>query len=161
MITDAFFLQETAKWERLFYRVCRSMLQDEADCCDAVQEALLKAWKCKERIDKERFRAYFIRILINECHNIGRQKKRMTPVEWMPEQPAEPTEHVEIMDALMGLKEKDRLILVMHYMEGFRLQEIARAMQMPLGTVKYRISNARKAFQAQWFAEEKKGGAQE
>ena len=144
------------------YKTALTYLGSEALAMDAVDEAVYKAlcgkWKLRH---PEFFDTWITRILINECHNIGRQKKRMTPVERMPEQPAEPTEHVEIMDALMGLKEKDRLILVMHYMEGFRLQEIARAMQMPLGTVKYRISKARKAFQAQWFAEEKKGGAQE
>ncbi len=159
-MTEDFFVLEVQKWERLLYRISWSMLGSEADCCDAVQEALLKAWQCRSRIQEERFRAYLTRILINECHNIGRRKKKITPFNHLPDRPVPPDESLDIRDALMHLTEKERLMLVMYHMEGFSLQEIAKAMQMPLGTVKWRITKARKAFQAEWLAENGKGGAQ-
>ena len=46
---------------------------------EGVQQALLKGWEKKESAREGMFRWYLTRILINECHNIGRQKKRMTP----------------------------------------------------------------------------------
>lgn len=78
----------------------------------------------------------------------------------VPEQVVEAEHELEIRDALMKLSELHRLVLVMHYLEGFSLAEIAQALRIPLGTVKYRIVRARNAFKKEWMMELKKGGAQ-
>lgn len=159
MVRDEVFLREVEACERTLYRISRTILRNEVDCCDAVQEALLKAWQYRNRIDESRFRAYLTRILINECHNIGRKRARIVVVESVPEQPIEEDCRLEIREALMRMKEAHRLVLVMHYLEGFSLQEIAQTLRVPLGTVKYRISCARKALRAEWTTDFEKGGA--
>ncbi len=159
MIRDDVFLSEVQACERTLYRICRTLLHNEADCCDAVQEALLKAWQHRDRIDPPRFRAYLTRILINECHNIGRRRARVVVVERIPEQAAEDSCRLEIREALAKLDEAHRLVLVMHDLEGYSLQEIAQALRLPLGTVKYRISRARRAFRKAWTTDMKEGGA--
>ena len=64
---QADFIRRARACERRLYRVARTMLPREADCEDAVQEALLRAW---DRLDTLRNEAYFetwlIRILINQ-----------------------------------------------------------------------------------------------
>ena len=160
MIRDEVFMREVEACERTLYRICRTMLRNEADCCDAVQEALMKAWQHRNRIDETKFRAYLTRILINECHNIGRKRARVVVMESVPEQVVEAEYGLEIRDALMKLSELHRLVLVMHYLEGFSLAEIAQVLRIPLGTVKYRIVRARNAFKKEWMMELKKGGAQ-
>ena len=147
---DERFVQEVHELEGTLYRIARTFLRSDADCCDAVQEALTKAWKHRECIKPERFRAYLTRILVNECHNIGRQRARVTVVEEIPERTEEKGDGLEVQDALMRLKREDRLILVMVYMEEFRLKEAASVLHMPLGTVKYRLFRARKAFKHEW-----------
>jgi len=159
MIRDEVFLSEVQACERTLYRICRTLLRSEADCCDAVQEALLKAWQHRDRIDESRFRAYLTRILINECHNIGRRRARVVPMEVMPERAAEDSCRLEVREALMKLSEAHRLVLVMHDLEGYSLPEIAQALRLPLGTVKYRISRAKRAFREAWTTDMEEGGA--
>lgn len=81
----AVFTQEVASCERSLYRISRTLLKSPADCADAVQEALLKAWQHRDRVDEAHFRAYLTRIVINECRSIGRRRARVTPVEAVPE----------------------------------------------------------------------------
>lgn len=159
MISDEVFMREVEVCERMLYRISRTLLHSEADCCDAVQEALMKAWQHRNRIDESRFRAYLTRILINECHNIGRKSDRVIVVENVPEQSAPQEIGQDIREALMQLDEPQRLLLVMHHLEGFTLQEIALALHIPLGTVKHHIIRARKAFRKVWTQDMDQGGA--
>lgn len=159
MISDEVFMREVEVCKRMLYRISRTLLHSEADCCDAVQEALMKAWQHRNRIDESRFRAYLTRILINECHNIGRKSARVIVVENVPEQSAPQEIGQDIREALMQLDEPQRLLLVMHHLEGFTLQEIALALHIPLGTVKHHIIRARKAFRKVWTQDMDQGGA--
>lgn len=159
MICDEVFMREVEACERTLYRISRTLLRSEADCCDAVQEALMKAWQHRNRIDENRFRAYLTRILINECHNIGRKHDRVIVMESVPEQPAPQEIRQDIREALMQVDEAHRLLLVMYHIEGFTLQEIAHALHIPLGTVKHRIIRARKALRRIWTQDMNQGGA--
>ena len=146
MIGEEEFTREVCACERTLYRVSRALLGSDADCADAVQEALLKAWKHRGRTEVTYFRAWLTRIVINECRTIGRRRARTPIVREAPELPAQETGvSLETRDALGRLAAAHRLVLVLHYLEGFSLPEIARMTRVPLGTVKYRIVQARKA----------------
>ena len=119
----------------------------------------MKAWQHRNRIDETRFRSYLTRILINECHNIGRKRARVIVMENVPEKTAQQEIGQDIREVLMQLDEPQRLLLVMHHLEGFTLQEIAHALHIPLGTVKHRIIRARKAFCKVWTQDMDQGGA--
>ena len=58
------------------YRLAQSMLRQTADAQDAAQQAAVSAWLSLERIRPGGERAYFTRIVINECRNIQRQRMR-------------------------------------------------------------------------------------
>ena len=47
-----------------------------------------------------------------------------------------------------------RLPLVLHYLEGFRVEEVAKLLGIPSGTVKWRLSRARAALRAEWMEDE-------
>lgn len=150
MIDESVFTQEVASCERSLYRVSRTLLQSPADCADAVQEALLKTWQHRDRVDEAHFRAYLTRIVINECRSIGRRRARVTPVEAVPECAATQSETTELRDALARMDEALRLVLIMHELEGYTLSEIAQALRVPLGTIKWRMARAKRALRAQW-----------
>lgn len=150
MIDEETFVREVTSCERSLYRISRTLLQSPADCANAVQEALLKAWQHRNRVDEVHFRAYLTRILMNECHNIGRRRSRVSVVENVPEQASPQAETAELRDALERLDEGLRIVLVMHELEGYTLQEIAQVLRVPLGTVKWRMSKARRALRTQW-----------
>ena len=74
-----------AEFEQLYitlypglYRLAQSILRQEADAQDAVQQAAVKAWAALDRLPPGRERAYFARIVINECRNIQRRRMRET-----------------------------------------------------------------------------------
>ena len=148
------FVSEVRAMERTLYRVARGYLRTWDECADAVQEALCKAWDKRKRVDESYFQPWLTRIVINECHNIGRRKKRLIPVAEPEREPAPEPALPELADALEALPEKLRLPLTLHYLEGFSVEEIARILRIPAGTVKSRLHQARSQLRVQWLETE-------
>lgn len=141
--------------EQTLYRISRSMLRCDADCKDAVQEAVLKAWSRRHTLrDVSLFPTWLTRILINECRNLLRKQARMIPMEEIEAgvDPAIP--NPDLQRALTGLDESLRLPLVLHYVSGFSVSEISQMLRIPSGTVKWRLSRARKALAKELNEEE-------
>ena len=149
------FVSEVRAMERTLYRVARGYLRTWDECADAVQEALCKAWDKRKRVDESYFRPWLTRIVINECHNIGRRKKRLIPVAEPEREPVPEPVLPELADALEALPEKLRLPLTLHYLEGFSVEEVSRILRIPAGTVKSRLHQARSQFRVQWMEAEK------
>lgn len=144
MLDASEFTREVIACERMLYRVARSMVHNDADCLDVVQEAILRAWNKRHTVRSSYFRAWLCRIVINECHTLHRRTKRVQPVAQVPEGGIEP-EDIALRDALERLPEKLRMPLLLHYLEGFSLAEIGNMLGLPLGTVKYHLHQGRKA----------------
>lgn len=142
-MTRAEFIRRARACERRLYRVARTMLPGEADCEDAVQEALLRAWA---RLDTLREEAYFetwlIRILINQCRTFYRRRPR--PEAELPEDiPCPETFDSPLLEAMKRLPRKLELTIELHYIEGYGVRECAKLTGVPEGTVKWRLSRAR------------------
>lgn len=153
MVEAETFVQEVRAMERTLYRVARSYLPPWEECADAVQEALTKAWAKRHTVAEERFRPWLVRIVINECHNLGRRRKRML-LTAQAEPPAMTIPPPALGDELCALPEKLRLPLLLHYLEGFPLEEVARMLLLPVGTVKSRLHQGRRALRLQLEKEE-------
>lgn len=128
------------------YRVAYGLLPSPADREDAVQSAIEKAWRKAERLrDPDKLRPWLIRILVNECHNIGRGYVREVPSDALPDIAGPDTsDQSALREAILTLPELQRVPIVLHYMEGFSIQEIAAALRCPRGTVLSRMDRARK-----------------
>ena len=139
------FTRAVLEYENTLYRVAKSMLGSEADCADAAQNALLRAWERLHTLrDPAYFKTWLTRILINECRAILRQRARYYPLEAeIAEDEAAPENSSELYEAVMGLEQKYRLPVVLYYIEGFRTAEIAAMLRLPEGTVKTRLRRAR------------------
>ena len=140
---QADFIRRARACERRLYRVARTMLPREADCEDAVQEALLRAW---DRLHTLREEAYFetwlIRILINQCKTFYRRRPP-EPTELTEDIPQPQPGETPLLDALMTLPQKPRVALELHYIEGYSVKEAARLLNVPEGTLKWRLSRGR------------------
>ena len=139
------FTRRVLAVEGRLYRISRGMLRDAQDQMDAVQEAVLKAWRNLDRLRREEFfETWLTRILINECHNIQNARKRIVPLERVPERAAPAADaNVALYEALMALDEVLRLPLLLNCVEGYRVREIARILHIPEGTVKSRMARAK------------------
>ena len=140
------FLACAMEQERTLYRVAKTLLRSDADCADAVQEALLKGLRGAPLLRSEQYaQTWLTRILINTCKDMLRRSARTGTVELSEFYPApDRTEQRELYDALHALPEELRLPLVLHYLEGFPLREISRMLRVPVGTLKRRMWQGRK-----------------
>ena len=139
-----FFVEEIEARSAMMYRVAFTLLRNSDDCRDALQEAALKAWEKRESLrDEKFFKTWVTRILINECHNIQRKRRRIISLEDAPEQSSPPPDPTLAL-ALQALPEKLRLPLVLHFAEGMAEAEIAKALHLPDSTVRGRIHRAKK-----------------
>jgi DNA-directed RNA polymerase specialized sigma24 family protein len=133
--------------ERTLYRVSRTVLPNDQDCADAVQEALSLAWRHIGFLREPRyFRTWLIRILLNECYRLLRRKKRPEAgaggVGWfVADAPCD--EAIDLRNALDALPEDQRAAIILYHVEDLTVEEIARVMKVPSGTVKSRLARAR------------------
>ncbi len=137
-------MQEIERHSQMMYRVALTILKNDEDVKDALQEAALKAWAKRHTLrDEARFATWMTRILINECYTIRRRSSRLIPMEELPPQPWQDAD-VTVRILLEQLPEKLRLPLMLRCVEGMDEAEIAQALHLSGPTVRGRIHRARK-----------------
>ena len=73
-----FFIAEIETCSDMMYRVAWSILRNEADVQDALQDAVLKAWEKRDKLREEKyFRTWMTRILINVCYDTQRMHRKI------------------------------------------------------------------------------------
>jgi RNA polymerase sigma-70 factor (ECF subfamily) len=139
------FARRVIEAEPTLYHISKSILKNEFDCADAVQEAILKAFSNLAKLREEQFfKTWLCRILIRECYKIAKSRSYTVPFEeeYMN---GSNYQHKDIglYKAIMQLNKKQRLTVTLHYVEGFSVVETAKILKIPEGTVKSRLSKAR------------------
>lgn len=125
------------------YRIAWTLLRNDEDCRDAMQEAALRAWEKRHTLREEKyFATWLTRILINEAYAIQRRRKRLVPLEDAVNLSAQPKD-TTLSFALQSLPEKLRLPLVMHALEGMSYEEIGKVLRLPHSTIAGRIHRAK------------------
>ena len=145
MDKDAFAARVTAMQQSL-YRVAAGYLRGEADRLDAVCEAVARAWEKRGTLRDERlFATWLTRILIRECVNIQRRQRRTVPVDTLPEQAQEDESDAvrSLREAMETIPQRQRTMVVLHYMEDYDVREVARIMGTTRGAVCAGLSRAR------------------
>lgn len=148
-----FFVRQIDAHGGMLYRVAWSILRNDDDCKDALQETALKAWQKRSALKDERyFRTWIVRILINTCYDTQRKRRRTVSIEEIQE-PACPPPDPSLALALEALPEKLRLPLTLCYSEGMSYAEIAQALHLPQATVRGRIHRAKEQLRKELDAE--------
>lgn len=151
-LEDRFFAFYKPEQGRL-YRTAWAILGNEADAADALQEATIRAYRAFGQLKggEAAFPAWMRRILVNTCTQVLRKRMRVVPVE-RPEDlsPDQATTDVvlplegDVWDAVRSLDERYRAVVVLRFLNDMQLDEIAAALDIPLGTVKSRLHTALK-----------------
>ena len=131
------------------YRLALCHLQNVADAEDIFQDVFLQLLKEKnvEQWSLEHLKAWLLRVTINRCHNLARNRiRRQTlPLEEVPELASEVTESDnELWDALGRLPAKYRLVVLLYYVDGYKTEEIAKLVECRDATVRSRLHRGRK-----------------
>lgn len=146
-MSDQEYMARVQRMERKLYRIAHAVLWNDADCADAIQEAVFKGWMKRDSLREEsRFEAWIARILVNECRNLQRrQRVRPLPLEEIadPGRPDSLAEDMHLRQALRRMPEKYRMPLLLRYLEGYSLGDVSRILEIPYPLVKSRIHQAR------------------
>ena len=138
------FLDAVRRDQAMLYRVAYTLLHNGEDCNDALQDAVVNAWRRLHTLrDEKAFRAWMTRITVN-CAKDMLRRRRLETVELTETIAAPPVADPVLSDALARLKEGLRLPITLYNMEGLSVAEIAQAMRLPQGTVKNRLARGRK-----------------
>lgn len=166
---DAFDALIGPRLDRLF-RLAVAITRSEADARDATQDACVLAWRELPRLrERAKFDPWLSQIVVNSARGVVRKTGRARVRELSSDADAEsgrvrperstPAETDTFADsnaiqrAFGRLDGTTRALLVLHYVEGSPLADIARATGSPVGTVKWRLSNARRALERALEAE--------
>ncbi|MFF2480450.1 RNA polymerase sigma factor [Paenibacillus sp. NPDC058071] len=132
------------------YRVCFSLMGNRQDAEDAAQSVFIKLMENgKTFSETEHEKAWLIVTARNHCRDMLRKwwrKKVGTLEEWMLETRSHPSLNgeLELAEHLRKLPSAHRLLLYLHYYEGYRVAEIAEMLSINVNTVKSQMRNARK-----------------
>ncbi len=138
------------KYADMLYHLSLSHMQSKEDAEDVVQEVFCKYFaKTPEFTDEAHEKAWFIRVTINQCHDLIRHRnvRHYTPLHEIEEIAArtglEDESALDVMHLLSYLPEKLRITVILHYLEGLSVEETAATLKIGRSAVKMRLSRAR------------------
>jgi RNA polymerase sigma factor (sigma-70 family) len=153
--------QAYALWSRLLFSVARHAIADSGRAEDCVHDALVRVWRSPNRFtgNREMLKAYLIACVRNESlatlRREGRRDARelktarLAPVTSVDPPVVDPVETQRLQAALGRLPEEQRTALTLAYYGNKTHVEISQELDVPLGTIKSRISMAMRKLQAE------------
>jgi RNA polymerase sigma-70 factor, ECF subfamily len=156
------FNQLVLRYQSTAYNVAYRMLRNEDGAADAVQDSFIKAYRALDGFQGGNFRSWLMRIVANTCYDVLRARQRratdsLDDLTFEQEQTPYLIDHAERPDAyaermelnkfleagIWSLPPDQRMVLVLCDIHGYTYEEIAEIAELPMGTVKSRISRAR------------------
>ena len=153
---EAFATLAGSAGDRLF-AVAYRILRDVGLAEDAVQQALVTAWRELPRLrDRDRFDAWLRRLLVHACYAEARRNRRWSAsIRVLPvDAPADQDDVLTVVHrdqlerAFRRLPMEQRAVFVFHRYLGLSLPEVAEQLDVPLGTVKSRMHYATAALRS-------------
>lgn len=154
------FAELVARYQDRIYNYAYRMTGSREDAQDLAQETFIRVYTHLDRFRvEERFSPWIYRITTNLCLN--HLKRRRRNVSLLPDSadvdgPALPDSALEaseerliLQQAIMGLPEHYRAVILLRHVEELSYEEIAQVTELPLGTVKTRLFRARELLQHQ------------
>lgn len=148
---QAAFSELVRRHQRRAYAVARAIVINHEDAEDAVQEAFLHAYRAINRfLPDQAFGAWLHRIVANAALDATRRRK-VRDADELPEtvaspfkDPAEKSElRQRLTDALNTLPQRQRAVIVLHDVEGYKHAEIGKMLDIPEGTARSDLHYAR------------------
>lgn len=143
---DSRYIKELIdNYGNMLYRICLCILCDKEDAEDAVQDTLLKfLTKAPEFESEEHKKAWLIKVATNISKNmlILRIKHRALDIDEL-EYIGTAEEDRGVFDAIMRLPVKLKIVMILHYIEGYPTKEIADMVRISDAAVRKRLQKGR------------------
>ena len=147
---DDFF---TSSFARITAQL-HAMIGDRDEAQECVQEAFVRAWSHRRRLDRAEHpeawvRTVAYRLAVSRWRRTVRGRRAPDRAMSLPTTAPRPSEsHVAVVEAPRRLPDAQRRALVLHHLADLPVQEVARELGVPEGTVKARLSRGRTALAA-------------
>ena len=143
---DTWFSREIEAMAPTIFRIAFAILRNRADSEDAAQNAVLKAYTNLDTLkDRRYFKTWLIRILKNECVNALHARKPVADLDSCVSVGYEmQVPDMDLNRAFDALNEDERLAITLFYYEGYSTKEIAKICEENDGTIRTRLSRARR-----------------
>ena len=140
------------------YRVAFSILRTEDEINDAISNTTVIVFeKIHTLKNEEYFKTWLTRIIINECYKIYNQNKKIIYLENYDQEKLTYNDTYvddDIKNVIKNLDKDLKQIVILYYFEDFSVKEISKIIKIPEGTVKSRLSRARKELEKALLAED-------
>lgn len=142
-MTEQEFIRRAEALKERLYRTAVLYLGSESAAVDAVDEAVYKGFCAYKKLRQpEFFDTWLTRILINACSSELRRRRRELSMDELPETAQEQFDALPLKEALRRLPKDLREVIVLRYFTGLTLEETARTLDIPRGTVSTRQKKA-------------------
>ena len=129
------------------YTIAFNICRNSHDAEDVVQDTFLAYLTAKKEFEtQEHIRAWLIRVAINKAKNKTRtfwHGHTVALEDYMAEAPA--AEASDLLEAVMQLPEKYRIVIHLFYYEDYSVKEISEILRLTPGNVKVRLTRGREA----------------
>lgn len=140
------FCDNIKNLENGMYRLSYSILKNEADAQDAVQEAIYNAYKKLETLkDKRKFKSWIYKIVTNTSFEILRNKKNYIDIEQenIVAEKIDIDTNLTLWKAVQGLEQPYRTTITLFYYEDMSIKEISEITGSKVDAIKKQLSRGR------------------
>ena len=140
------FCDNIKNLENGMYRLSYSILKNEEDAKDAVQEAIYNAYKNLETLkDKRKFKSWIYKIVANTSFEILRNKKNQIDIEQanIPAEKIDIDTNLTLWKAVQGLEQPYRTTITLFYYEDMSIKEISEITGSKVDAIKKQLSRGR------------------
>ena len=148
------------RYSNTLYRICFLILKNEHDTKDVLQDTFLAYYtKSPEFESDEHKKAWLIKVSQNKCREFLRfhKKHECLPLSEMDESfmlvDGLHHEERELLSLIMNLDYKRKSVFIMHYIEGYSVEETAKLLKITPAAVKKRLQRARETLRADYNGE--------
>jgi RNA polymerase sigma-70 factor (ECF subfamily) len=133
-----------SRWEKRVYNYLLRLTAHREDALDLTQDVFLKAYQNLRKLeDPGRFAPWLYRIAHNEAYSMFRKRRPEADVEELPPERGTSVFPIElslaVAAALDRLNPEQREAVVLKIYQGFKFEEMAQILSLPLSTVKSRL----------------------
>lgn len=140
------------RYAAMLYRLALSMLKNREDAEDAVQNVFEKYVAQPHLfLSAEHEKSWMLRVTMNACKDSLRRRavRRSAPLEAVAEEGAWDN-YGEVLDMVHRLPEEYRAVILLHYFEEQKVEEIARILKIGTSAVKMRLKRGRELMKKEW-----------
>ena len=131
---------------KMLFKTALMFLKSKENAEDALQEAVLLGYKNFSKLrNTEYFKTWITRILINICHDFWKKHNSNVPLDFIVNiisHNNDFTDGIAMLDYINSLDKKSKEVVVLRFWSDLSIDEIAKTLSIPKGTVKSRLSRS-------------------